>query len=72
MMKNNLLKMAIASEDYRKYIEDNKIELSDWDLATLIYHNKTCTHNEMLKCLSELADLAEDKELKKQICQRIA
>lgn len=72
IVKNNLLKKAIASEDYRKYIEDNKIVVLDWDLATLIYHNKMCTHNEILKSLSELADLTEDKELKKQICERVA
>lgn len=50
-MRTELLKKSIGSPDYRKYIEEKKIELSDWDLATLIYHNKMLTHKEMIENL---------------------
>lgn len=43
MKEARFLEKAIASPDYRRYIEENKIELSDWDLATLIYNNKKMT-----------------------------
>ena len=70
-MKPELLKKAIGSSDYRKYIEENKIELSDWDLATLIYHNKMLTHKEMIENLRFLANSTEDKNLELQIRERI-
>lgn len=70
-MRTELLKKAIGSLDYRKYVEENKIKLSDWDLATLIYHNKMLTHKEMLENLQILANSTEDKNLELQIRERI-
>lgn len=70
-MRTELLKQAIGSSDYRKYIEENKIELLDWDLATLIYHNMSLTHTEMLENLNVLANSTEDKKLELQIRERI-
>lgn len=71
-MRTELLKKAIGSSDYRKYIEENNIELSDWDFATLIYHNKMLTHKEVLENLNVLANSTEDKNLELQIRERIA
>lgn len=38
-MKTELLKIAIASLHYRNYILENKVEVSNWNLATHIYNN---------------------------------
>ena len=71
-MRTELLKKAIGSSDYRKYIEENKIELSDWDFATLIYHNKALSHEEVVEALYFLANNTSDKKLEMQIRERIA
>lgn len=70
-MRTELLKKAISSSDYRKYIEKNKIELSDWHLATLIYHNKSLAHEEVLSALHFLGKNTSDKKLEMQIYQRL-
>lgn len=70
-MRTELLKKAISSLDYRKYIEENKIELSDWDFATLIYHNKALTHEEVIETLYFLANNTSDRKLELQIRERI-
>lgn len=71
-MRTELLKKAIGSSDYRKYIEENQIELSDWDFATLIYHNKALSHEEIEEALYFLANHTSDKKLEMQVRERIA
>ena len=39
-MKTELLKKTIASPNYRNYILENKVEVSSWDLVTLIYNKR--------------------------------
>ena len=72
IMRTEFLWKAIASPDYRNYIVDNQIELSDWDLAIFIYHNKKFSHDEILRFLGELAEKTDDEELKRQIQERIS
>lgn len=62
----------ISSKDYKKYLEDNNIELSDWDKAALIYHHKLAGHNEKAEALRELMKTTADDDLKKQIEQRLS
>ena len=70
-MRTELLEKAIGSSDYRKYIEENKIELSDWDLATLIYHNKSLAHEAIISALNFLRKNTSDKKLEMQLYQRL-
>lgn len=72
MEETMFIEKAIESLDYRRHIEENKIELSDWDLATLLYNNKKLTHEEILCTLQELAVKTTDEILKKQIQERIS
>lgn len=61
----------IVSGDYRKFLEDNKIELLDWDKATLIYNHKVASFEEKMKELRVLCEQTQDEKLKKQIMERI-
>lgn len=62
----------IISKDYRRFIEENKIKLSDWDKATLIYNHVLSSFDEKVDALKELCEQIKDVELKKQIQERIA
>lgn len=62
----------IISKDYRKFIEEKNIELSDWDKATLIYNHKATSFPEKIRVLKELCEQTQDEELIKQIKERIA
>jgi hypothetical protein len=63
MIKRNLDK-AIASEDYRKYILENKIELMDWDMASLIYNNMQLDYEEKMEALQFVGEKTVDEILK--------
>ena len=62
----------IVSRDYRKFIEEKKIEISDWDKATLIYNHKMATFCEKVNALKELCMHTKDEKLRKQIEERIS
>lgn len=62
----------IYSKDYKKYLEDNNIELSDWDKAALIYHHELAEYDEKAEALRELMKTTADDDLKKQIEQRLS
>ena len=66
-----MLEKAIASKEYRKFIQENNIQLSDWDFATLIYNNIELTYFERQGALEELMHATDDKELANQINERI-
>lgn len=70
--KKNFFMSAIASEDYRKYIIENGIVLSDWDMATLIYHNMHLCIDERIKALQLLAKETAEEKLKIQISECIS
>ena len=36
---------AIISKDYRKFMEDNDVYLSDWNKATLIYNQNDASYS---------------------------
>lgn len=67
-----MLEKAIASSEYRKYIQENNIQLSDWDLATLIYNNEILCHDEKMRILMELKNKTSDEKLATQIRERVA
>lgn len=67
-----MLEKAIASNEYRKYIQENNIQLSDWDLATLIYNNEILYHDEKMRTLMELKNKTSDEKLATQIKERLA
>ena len=67
-----MLEKAIASKEYRKFIQDNNICLSDWDFATLIYNNTELCKGEKNKALIELKDKTTDAKLVNQINERLA
>lgn len=62
----------IPSKDYRKFMEEQGVALSDWDKATLIYHRKTASHDEKACALLEIQKNTSDESLKKQIEERLA
>ena len=66
-----MLEKAIASKDYRKYIQEENIHLSDWDLATLIYNNTELCHDEKMRNLIELKNKTSDEKLIAQIKERL-
>ena len=71
-MEKSMLAYAIASEDYRNYIIENEIILSDWDMATLIYHNMKLCIDERIKALQLLAKETVEEKLKIQISECIS
>ena len=62
----------VASKDYREFMAQNGIELSDWDKATLIYNHRTATYDEKLWTLLEIQKGSSDECLKKQIEERLS
>lgn len=62
----------IISRDYRKFMEEKNIELSDWDKATLIYNHTVASFPEKIKELIELCEQTQDEDLIKQIKERMA
>lgn len=62
---------AIISKDYRKFIEDNDIYLSDWDKATLIYNRHDISCSEKVQTLCEIKDSTDDEQLRGQIEERL-
>lgn len=55
------------SNDYRKLLEEKKIELSDWDKASVIHHYAAASFDEKKTALEELCEQTSDMELKEQI-----
>lgn len=43
----------ILSEDYRKFIDERRIKLSDWDKAALIYNHPMATYNKKVNAFQE-------------------
>lgn len=66
-MEKSMLMYAIASEDYRKYIVENGIILSDWEMATLIYNNTQMYIDERMKALQLLEKETSEEKLRVQI-----
>lgn len=65
------MKDYIRSKDYRKFIEENGVIVSDWDKATLIYHAPGMSHTEKTFALLELKKRTEDPNLQRQITERL-
>lgn len=62
----------IASKDYREFMAQKGIELSDWDKAALIYNHRVATYDEKLWALLEIQKATSDDCLKKQIKERLS
>ena len=62
----------VPSKDYRKYLEEKQIEISDWDWATLVYNHNTLNYDKRIRALSEIKEKTEDTELQKQIEERLS
>ena len=71
-MEKSMLMYAIASEDYRKYIVENGIILSDWEMATLIYNNTQLYLDERMKALQLLEIETSEEKLRVQINECIS
>lgn len=61
----------IASKDYRDFIKQQQIEITDRQKATLIYNSKFLTYGQKESLLSELFILSKDKILKHEIGNEI-
>lgn len=61
----------IPSKDYRKYLVDHHVEISDKDFATIVYNNPFITYEERNQALNYLKSMTSDKELAKQIDYRL-
>ena len=57
----------IMSEDYKKFLEKQGIELSDWEKATLLYNNRQLLYDDVIWGLLDIARHTSDEVLKKQI-----
>ena len=57
----------IMSEDYKKFLEKQGIELSDWEKATLLYNNRQLLYDDVIWGLLDIAKHTSDEVLKKQI-----
>lgn len=62
----------IASKNYRDFINNQEITLSDWDKATLICNHRTATYYEKGLALLDLKMNSTDELLKKQIQERLS
>lgn len=62
----------IPSKEYRSYVENMGIVLSDWDKATLIYNHRIATHDEKMAALREIKRSTSDELLKEQIEERVS
>ena len=51
----------ISSKEYRNFIENKGIVLSDWDKATLIYNHRIATHDEKMEALLEIKRNTSDE-----------
>lgn len=65
-----MIKDFIASKDVRHYLQEQNYQFTDFEQATLIY-NSARTISEMHRALQELRDSTEDRELFRQIQERI-
>lgn len=72
IMVERILDKAIASADYRKYILENNIRLTDWDVASLIYNNAQLDHEEKMEALQFVEEKTADEILKTQIKECIS
>ena len=54
-----MMKDYIQSKDYRKFLEENHIVLSDWDKATLIYQAFGMSHYDKILALLEIKNRQE-------------
>ena len=62
----------ISSKEYRNFIENKGIVLSDWDKATLIYNHRIATHDEKMAALLEIKRNTSDESLREQIEERVS
>lgn len=66
-----MMKDYIQSKDYRKFLEENHIVLSDWDKATLIYQAFGMSHYDKILALLEIKKQTGDQCLQVQIEERL-
>lgn len=60
------------SKNYRRFIQSQVIEFSDWDKATLIYNQRIALYDEKNRALLEIQKNTSDGILKKQIEERVS
>lgn len=70
MGENGVLKY-IKSKDVRTYITCTGLQYSDSEIATILFHSGMPYH-ELHRALKELAEKTTDRELRRQIGERIA
>ena len=61
----------IPSNSVKKYIKDNNITFTDFEKAALIYNARSVTKEDVYAELAELMRETKDKNLKKQIAERL-
>lgn len=61
----------IPSRDVRNYMAKQGRKLTDFEKAVLLYHRSGISLEERMRFLEELKNLTEDRELKKQIQERL-
>lgn len=61
----------IPSNSVKKYIKDNNITFTDFEKAALIYNARNVTKEDVYAELAELMRETKDKNLKKQIAERL-
>lgn len=60
------------SEDYKRFLKKQGIELSDWEKATLFYNNRQLLYDDVIWGLLDIAKHTSDEVLKKQIEDRLS
>lgn len=62
----------VVSKDYKKMMQENQIELTDWEKATLIYNHPSARYIEKMWELLALKKQTEDEILKEQIEEQLS
>lgn len=66
------MRELIVSKDVRKYLQERKHVFSDVEIATLVSNNATWSLSEKHQALRGLLKVTKDKELIRQIQERIS
>lgn len=61
----------IPSKDYRKFLKESAVSLSDWELAALIYNNPHRFYPEKAAALAKLREATQDESLKVQLEKKL-
>ena len=60
--------IVVPSRDYRKFMEDRQIELTDWEKAVLVYNNPIASYDHKMRYLNKW--MGQIKQIEKAFVQK--